>query len=68
MKAVGENADVTCAGGLGDFIVRGLALNNSRLILLGAVPAAILALVLDYAIGTAERMLQPGTSGKGRKN
>ena len=56
------------AGGLGDFIVRGLALNNSRLILLGAVPAAILALVLDYAIGTAERMLQPGTPGKGLEN
>ena len=56
------------AGGLGDFIVRGLALNNSRLILLGAVPAAILALVLDYAIGTAERMLQPGSSGKGLEN
>ena len=56
------------AGGLGDFIVRGLALNNTRLILLGAVPAAVLALVLDYAIGAAERMLQPGISGKGREN
>ena len=48
------------AGGLGDFIVRGLALNNSRLILLGAVPAAALALIIDYAIGLFERTLRRG--------
>lgn len=51
------------AGGLGDFIVRGLALSNTRLILLGAVPAAVLALVLDYAIGMAERGLRPAGTG-----
>jgi osmoprotectant transport system permease protein len=48
------------AGGLGDFIVRGLALNNSRLILLGAVPAALLALLIDYVIGLLERTLKRG--------
>jgi len=48
------------AGGLGDFIVRGLALNNTSLILLGAVPAAILALVLDLGIGLAEKSLRRG--------
>jgi osmoprotectant transport system permease protein len=48
------------AGGLGDFINRGLALNNTRLILLGAVPAAILALVLDFLIGRIERLLTKG--------
>lgn len=53
------------AGGLGDFIVRGLALNNSRLILLGAVPAAVLALVLDYLIGRIERRLRPEGSAEG---
>lgn len=42
------------AGGLGQFIVRGLALSNTRLILLGAVPAALLALLVDNAIGAAE--------------
>ena len=47
------------AGGLGDFIVRGLALSNTRLILLGAVPAAALALLLDGAIASIERRLQP---------
>ena len=39
------------AGGLGDFINQGLALNNTRLILLGAIPAALLALILDFIIG-----------------
>ncbi len=38
------------AGGLGDFIMRGLAVNNMRLILMGAIPAALLALFLDAAI------------------
>jgi osmoprotectant transport system permease protein len=49
------------AGGLGDFINRGLALNNTRLILLGAAPAAALALLLDFLIGLAEKMLSRGT-------
>jgi osmoprotectant transport system permease protein len=48
------------AGGLGDFINRGLALNNTRLILLGAIPAAMLALLLDFGIGFVEALLRPG--------
>ncbi len=48
------------AGGLGDFINRGLALNNTRLILLGAIPAAVLALILDFGIGFLEALLRPG--------
>jgi osmoprotectant transport system permease protein len=52
------------AGGLGDFIVRGIALNNTRLILLGAVPAAGLALLLDFLISRIELRLQPGRTGK----
>ena len=39
------------AGGLGQFINRRLALSNTNLILLGAIPAALLALVVDFAIG-----------------
>ena len=50
------------AGGLGDFIVRGLALNNTSLILLGAVPAAALALGLDFLIGIVEKKLRRGAS------
>lgn len=38
------------AGGLGDFINRGLALNNTNYLLLGAVPAAILAIWLDILL------------------
>lgn len=38
------------AGGLGQFINRGLALSNTDLILLGAIPAAVLALIVDGSI------------------
>ena len=47
------------AGGLGQFINRGLALADTRLILLGAVPAALLALLVDFAIGAANWALDP---------
>ena len=46
------------AGGLGDFINRGLATNNSYLILLGAIPAALLALIIDLLIGGFEKHWQ----------
>jgi osmoprotectant transport system permease protein len=39
------------AGGLGDFIMRGLAVDSTRLVLLGAIPAALLALFIDGFIG-----------------
>jgi len=55
------------AGGLGDFINRGLALNNNGLILLGAIPAAGLALVLAFCIGMVETLLRPGRVGEGTK-
>ena len=38
------------AGGLGQFINRGLALSNTNLILLGAIPSALLALMVDGSI------------------
>lgn len=44
------------AGGLGDFINRGLALNNTSLILLGAIPAALLALLIDFLIACIEKL------------
>ncbi len=47
------------AGGLGQFINRGLALSNTNLILLGAIPAAMLALIVDFSIGAAEWGAQP---------
>ena len=47
------------AGGLGEPIVTGLALNDPELILAGAVPAAILALAADAGLGRLEVRLTP---------
>jgi len=47
------------AGGLGDPIWTGLATYNTKLILSGAVPSAILALVLSGLIGLLQRILTP---------
>ena len=48
------------AGGLGDPIVTGLALNDVSFILQGAVPAAILAILTELAFEALERTLVPG--------
>lgn len=45
------------AGGLGEFIVTGLALNNTNLILQGAIPSAILAIMLELGFEVVERLL-----------
>ena len=47
------------AGGLGQPIVTGLALNDTGLILEGAVPAALLAIVTDLVFDLLERRLVP---------
>src|SRR5579863_7352840 len=47
------------AGGLGEYIFRGLAMVNNNLILAGAVPAALLALAADVVLGWLERRLSP---------
>ena len=47
------------AGGYGSFIVTGLALNDITTILHGAVPAAILALVIQWLFESADRILIP---------
>jgi osmoprotectant transport system permease protein len=47
------------AGGLGEFIFRGLAMVNDQLILAGAIPAALLALAADFVLGALERRLRP---------
>ena len=47
------------AGGLGDPIVAGLALNDSRMVLSGAIPAALLALIADGILALAERAAAP---------
>ena len=45
------------AGGLGEFIFRGLAMVNNQVILAGAIPAALLALGADFLLGMLERRL-----------
>ena len=47
------------AGGLGEFIFRGLAMVDNRVILAGAIPAAVLALLADFGVGWIERRLKP---------
>jgi osmoprotectant transport system permease protein len=46
-------------GGLGDLIMRGLRSIQSDYILAGTIPAAALALVFDFGLGTFERVLTP---------
>jgi osmoprotectant transport system permease protein len=48
------------AGGLGEPIVTGLALADSRMVLSGAIPAAALALVVDGVLALCERVVRPG--------
>ncbi len=47
------------AGGLGEPIVAGLALADSRMIMSGAIPAALLALAVDGVLALLERALRP---------
>src|SRR5207237_2992168 len=48
------------AGGLGEYIYRGLSMVDSTVILAGAIPAAVLALVADGVLTWLERRLSPG--------
>lgn len=47
------------AGGLGDLIIRGLNINDTNLILAGAIPAALLAIVFDYVLKKFEQKVTP---------
>ncbi len=46
------------AGGLGEFIFRGIALNNIHMILAGAVPAALLALFFDLVLSLLQKFIR----------
>ncbi len=47
------------AGGLGEPIVTGLGLADSRLVLSGALPAALMAIIVDAALALLARRLAP---------
>jgi len=46
------------AGGLGEFIFRGLSTNNPHMILAGAIPAALMALTFDRLMGLAQKNIR----------
>ena len=47
------------AGGLGQLIVSGLSLNDNQTILEGAIPAAVLALIVQFGFDLVERAVVP---------
>lgn len=47
------------AGGLGWMINLGLNANDANLVLLGAIPACLLALVVDFVLGKVEKAITP---------
>jgi osmoprotectant transport system permease protein len=51
------------AGGLGEYIFRGVASVDSTVILAGAIPAAALALIADFVLGSMEKWSEPGRAG-----
>ena len=53
------------AGGLGEYIFRGLRLNDNNLLLAGAVPSAAMALIADFGFGLIEKRFD--TSGPRRR-
>ena len=54
------------AGGLGEYIFRGLRVNDNRLLLAGAVPSALMALAADFGFTLIERRFDPNASRKRR--
>ncbi|SEH87798.1 ABC transporter permease/substrate-binding protein [Epilithonimonas hominis] len=48
-------ASFVAAGGLGEFIFGGISLNNTNMILAGAIPAALLAIALDQTIALFQK-------------
>jgi osmoprotectant transport system permease protein len=55
------------AGGLGEYIFRGLSMVDSTVILAGAIPAAALAVGADALLTLVERQLQPSRGRRGRR-
>jgi osmoprotectant transport system permease protein len=53
------------AGGLGEYIFRGLSMVDTVMILAGAVPAAVLALLVDGGLASLERLLRTGQPRRG---
>ncbi|MEM1057626.1 MAG: ABC transporter permease [Verrucomicrobiota bacterium] len=52
------------AGGLGEYIYRGLSINNPARVLLGAIPIALLAIVIDLLLGLVEKKARAWKNGR----
>lgn len=51
------------AGGLGDFIFAGISMNDPSMIMAGAIPTTVLALVVDFILGLIENKVPVRTFG-----
>jgi len=49
-------ASYIAAGGLGEFIFGGISLNNTNMILAGAIPAALLAILFDFLLSRLQTL------------
>jgi len=49
-------ASYIAAGGLGEFIFGGISLNNTNMILAGAIPAALLAIIFDFLLSRVQHL------------
>jgi osmoprotectant transport system permease protein len=49
-------ASYIAAGGLGEFIFGGISLNNTNMILAGAIPAALLAILFDFLLSRIQKL------------
>jgi osmoprotectant transport system permease protein len=49
-------ASYIAAGGLGEFIFGGISLNNTNMILAGAIPAALLAITFDFLLSRVQNL------------
>ena len=58
-------ASMIGGGGLGDFIYSGISSNDNGLILMGAIPAALLAFVLGSLVDLVQRQVVPKGMRKG---
>src|SRR5947208_2981109 len=56
------------AGGLGEYIFRGLRLNDNNLLLAGAVPSALMALIADFGIGVIEKRFDTSVKRTGKRS
>ena len=55
------------AGGLGEYIFRGLRLNDNRLLLAGAVPSAAMALLADFGFNLIEKQFDVSSARRGSR-